>query len=72
VLRGLASKLRATREAIPFYRTMAAVRLAPPVGAIKEAATALIGWSNSLGDEKRDPETTYVKVARALKIRLDD
>ena len=55
-LRGLAGRLRASLWTIPFYDSLARIRGVPSKGDVLEAATQLVGWSNSLygrGDETR-------------------
>jgi hypothetical protein len=48
VLRGLAGRLQASLWTIPFYDALAWLRRVPKKEDVLEAATQLVGWSNSL------------------------
>ncbi len=47
-LRGLAGRLRASLWTVPFYDTLARLGRVPSKKDVLEAATQLVGWSNSL------------------------
>jgi hypothetical protein len=57
-LRGLAGRLRASLWTVPFYDTLAQLGRVPSKKDVLEAATQLIGWSNSLYRSPRDEGTS--------------
>lgn len=60
-LRTLSCDLRASVWTVPFYRFWALVGVVHRRKAVMEACNELIGWSNSLGDERSDRRDAIMK-----------
>ena len=67
-LRGLAGRLRSSLWTVPFYATLAWLRVVPRKGDILEASTHLVGWSNSLYG--RDPADDHAERQKVIADRL--
>lgn len=67
-LRGLAGQLRSSIFYVPFYGTLERVGWVPKRDDVLEAATQLVGWSNSLGREDTDKVTRRRIIADKLGI----
>lgn len=65
-LRSIAARLHGTLWTIPLYGVWATLRLVPPKKTVREAATQIIGWSNSL--DSGNAITAREKVAKLLGI----
>ncbi len=71
VHRDLAAGLLIGVDVIPLYRVLAALRLVIPKEKVRKASTALIGLSNSIGneDELDDAELRRQEIAESLGIK---
>lgn len=67
-LRGLAGQLRASLFYVPFYNTLAWMRRIPQKEDVLAAADELVGWSNSLNDERTDKTRRRRIIAEKLGI----
>lgn len=73
-LRGLAGQLRASLWTVPFYDALARLGWVPKREDVLEAATQLVGWSNSLRgnrDEDRDKRQRVIADRLGISKRVE-
>ncbi len=73
-LRELAGRLRASLWTVPFYDTLARLEWVPRRENVLEAATELVGWSNSLhgtrGEEQRGKRQRIIADRLGISAKL--
>jgi hypothetical protein len=74
-LRGLAGRLRASLWTVPFYNTLAWLGRVPKREDVLEAATQLVGWSNSLygrGNDELGKRQTIIAERLGISKKLGE
>ncbi len=74
-LRGLAGRLHESLWTIPFYDTLARLRVVRKRADVLAASAALVGWSNSLygdRDDARDKRQTTIAEKLGISKKIED